>query len=132
MIDRRSRLRQRRCFAGLAIAALAIGAAVLLYRGPGQPFVRGHVGDVAATMFVYALIGFASRARMMIRAGGTLAIATLVEIGQTLWHVDNAAGDLLLGATFDAWDLVAYAIGVAIAVVAETMARAGRARRSPA
>jgi hypothetical protein len=131
-VTRRLRLHRRRCFAGIAIAALAIGTAVLLYRGPGQPFVRGHVGDVAAAMLVYALIGFASRASLAIRAGATLAIATLIEIGQSIWHVDSTAGDLILGATFDPWDLVAYAVGVAVAVGVETTARAVRARRWPA
>jgi len=109
----------RRFFAVLALVALAIGAAVLIYRGPGQPFVRGHVGDAAATMLVYALLGFAWRARIGVRAATTFAIAAAIEVGQTLWQVDGAAGELLLGATFDVWDLVAYAVGTAIAASAE-------------
>ncbi|MEV4360135.1 hypothetical protein [Nonomuraea sp. NPDC049625] len=32
--------------------ALGVGAFVLFYRGPGQPFVRGYVSDVGATMLV--------------------------------------------------------------------------------
>ena len=122
----------RRFFAGLALVALAIGGAVLVYRGPGQAVVRGHVGDVAAAMLVYALLGLAWRARICVRAATTFAIAAAIEVGQTLWHVDNLAGDLVLGATFDPWDLLAYAIGTAIAAGAEAMARAARARRSPA
>jgi hypothetical protein len=109
------RYMQRR-FVVLALAALAIGVAVLLYHGPGRSIVRGHVGDVAATMLVYALVGLAWRARSAVRAATTMAIATAIEIGQTLWQVDSSAGALLLGTTFDVWDLVAYAIGTAIAV----------------
>jgi hypothetical protein len=40
----------------LGVVAIALGGIVLLYRGPGQPFVRGHVGDVAATMLVFAIV----------------------------------------------------------------------------
>jgi hypothetical protein len=106
----------RRRFVYLAVAAFAIGVAVLLYPGPGRPFVRGHVGDVAATMLVYALLSLAWRGRIAYRATATMAIATAIELGQTWWQVESSAGALLLGTTFDAWDIVAYAVGTAIAV----------------
>jgi hypothetical protein len=109
----------KRRFVELAAVALVMGVLVLLYRGPGREIVRGHVGDVAATMLVYALVSLATSARIRVRAGITMAIALAIEIGQTWWKVDNAAGTLLLGATFDAWDIVAYAIGVAIAIAFE-------------
>jgi hypothetical protein len=109
---------------GLAIAALAIGVAVLLYQGPGRAVVRGHVGDVAATMLVFAVLSLVWRARIATRATATLAIATAIELGQTFWKVESSAGALLLGTTFDPWDLVAYAIGVVIAVTWETVRRA--------
>jgi hypothetical protein len=115
----------RRRFVELAIVALAIGVLVLLYRGPGRAIVRGHVGDVAATMLVYALFGLAwARARIAIRAAITLVIAVAIELGQTWWHVESPTGALLLGTTFDTWDLVAYAIGVALAVGWERTLRA--------
>ncbi len=106
----------------LAAAALAIGVAVLLYRGPGRGVIRGHVGDVAATMLVYAVLGMIWRARPMARAAAALGIAALIECGQTLWRGQGLAGELLVGSTFDGWDFVAYAIGVAIAVAWETRA----------
>jgi hypothetical protein len=71
---------------------------------------------VAAPLRVSALVGLGGRARMGVRATTTMAIATAIEIGQTLWQVESSAGALLLGTTFDIWDLVAYAIGIAIAV----------------
>ena len=80
----------KRRFVGLALVALALGVVVLLYRGPGRAIVRGHVGDVAATMLVYALISLVSKARMGYRAVGTLAIATAIEIGQAWWHVESS------------------------------------------
>lgn len=114
----------KRRFIELALIALAIGVLVLVYRGPGREIVRGHVGDVAATMLVYALVGLATTARIAIRASITMAIALAIELGQTWWKVDNAAGTLLLGSTFDAWDIVAYAIGTIIAVAYERLRRA--------
>ena len=105
----------KRRFVWLAIAALGIALAVLAYRGPGRVIVRGHVGDVAAAMFVYAIVAALLRERGA-RAAATLAIAIAIELGQMVWHTDSTAGELLLGSTFDPWDLVAYAIGVAIAV----------------
>ena len=107
----------RRRFAILAAAALALGGATLLYRGPGRSIVRGHVGDVAATMLVYALVGLVSRARPRVRALATLAIATAIELGQMVWHATSLAGELTIGGTFDAWDFVAYVIGVGIAML---------------
>jgi len=96
--------------------ALALGIAVLVYRGPGRSIIRGHVGDVAATMLVYAVIGMLSRARVASRAVATLAIATVIEVAPLWWRMESRAGELLLGTTFDGWDLVAYAAGVGVAV----------------
>ncbi|HEY5926403.1 MAG TPA: DUF2809 domain-containing protein [Kofleriaceae bacterium] len=105
----------KRRFVWLAVAAVAIGLAVLAYRGPGRVIVRGHVGDVAAAMFVYAMVAALLRRRGG-RAAATLTIAAAIELGQIAWHTESMAGQLLIGSTFDPWDLVAYAIGVAIAV----------------
>lgn len=106
----------KRRFVGLAVAALLLGVAVVLYRGPGRALVRGHVGDVAATMLVHALLGLVVRPRWPVRAGVTLVIATAIELGQTLWHPASPAVAFAAGTTFDPLDLLAYAIGVAIAV----------------
>jgi hypothetical protein len=106
----------------LAGAAIAIGVVVLLYRGPGRGVIRGHVGDVAATMLVYAVLGLIWRARPMVRAAAAFAIAAAIELGQTVWRGEGLAGEIVVGSTFDGWDFVAYGIGVAIAVAWETRA----------
>lgn len=118
----------RRRFLVLAGVALAIGAFVTLYHGPGRPFLRGTVGDVAATMLVFALISLAwPRARGLIRAGATMAIATAVEVFQLVHQSRSAVGAYVLGTAFDWWDLVAYAVGVAIAVGATSLPSRDRA-----
>ncbi|MEZ4400441.1 MAG: hypothetical protein R3B06_10505 [Kofleriaceae bacterium] len=43
------------------------------------------------------------------------AVALALELRQRGGLVGGAAGELLLGARFDAWDLVAYAVGIAAA-----------------
>jgi hypothetical protein len=109
-------------FAILAIAALAIGVFVVVYHGPGRSVLRGNVGDVAATMLVYALVGVAWwRGRRATRAIATFAIAIAVELFQIVWHARSLAGELVLGSTFDPWDIVAYAVGVAVGVAWESV-----------
>ena len=106
----------KRRFVWLGAAALAIGVAVLLYRGPARGVIRGHFGDVAATMLVYAVLGLMWRARPAVRAAATMAIAIAVEVGQTMWRGEGLVGELTIGSTFDGWDFVAYGVGVVIAV----------------
>jgi hypothetical protein len=107
---------QRR-FVWLAAAALALGLAGLLYPGPGRPFVRGHVGDVAATMLVYAAFGFTGWP-WRTRIAATLVVAVLVEVGQLVWSPlgRSGAAALVIGSVFDPWDLAAYVAGVAVGV----------------
>lgn len=111
---------RRRRFAGLAALALAIGVATLLYRGPGRAFVRGHVGDVAATMLVYAGFGLTSWS-LRARAAATFAVAVAIELGQLLWAplTGGTVATLTVGHVFDPWDVLAYAVGVVVAVAWE-------------
>jgi Protein of unknown function (DUF2809) len=118
-------LKLLRRFAPLALAALAIGVAVLLYHGPGRPFIRGHVGDVAATMLVYAMLGAVLRgklARPGWRAFGAMAIATALECGQLVWTGTGLAGEILVGGLFDSWDFAAYLLGTVVAVAYDVTA----------
>lgn len=124
-------LKLLRRFAPLALAALAIGFGVLVYRGPGQPFIRGHVGDAAATMLVYAVLGVVLRGRLARpgwRAFGAMAIATAIECGQLVWTGTGLAGEILVGGLFDGWDFAAYLLGTVVAVAYDITA----ARRAAA
>jgi hypothetical protein len=111
----------KRRFVWLALAALALGGAVLVYPGPGRPFVRGHVGDVAATMLVYAVFGlvpWTARWSRRARAVATLVLAFAIELGQPLWSAygKDGAGALVIGSVFDPWDLLAYVLGAIVGV----------------
>jgi hypothetical protein len=109
----------RRRFVWIGLCAIALGVFVVLYRGPGRDVIRGHVGDIAAAALVYALLGLAWRARPWVRAVATFAIAVAIELGQTVWTTSSLAGELLLGNTFDPWDVLAYALGTALALGSE-------------
>ncbi len=121
----------KRGFWWLGGAALAIGMAVLVYHelrhGPGRAIVRGHVGDVAATMLVYAMLGMVWHARIAMRAATTLAIAVAIELGQLVWSTRSGPLEILIGSTFDSRDLVAYVLGVVVAIAWELAAVARRA-----
>lgn len=110
---------RRRLFFLCALALLALCIAiVLLFRT--QAFVRGFVGDVLIVMLIYsackALADFPS-GRLAL---ATLAFAFAVEAGQGLRLLallgipENLFTRLVFGAVFDAWDLLAYTIGVAL------------------
>ncbi len=109
--------------ASAAFVAFVLGLGVLIYGGPGQRFVRGTVGDVLVVAFLYFLLGAAGFAS---RAGRVLAIASLA-LGLELYQLAGAAlsrgavASTALGTTFDPWDLVAYAVGLAFALLAESM-----------
>jgi hypothetical protein len=113
----------------LAAAALLVGAiswswgALML---PGRAIVRGHVGDVAAVALVHAVIGLAG-ARPFTCAALTTLVALAIELTQP-GRSRGAVGDLVLGSHFDPWDLIAYAIGIALAVVWDHRAQGGRSQ----
>ena len=117
---------QRRGFLVLAAAALALGAACFAYGFTALPLrwlVRGHLGDVAAVALVYALLGLLLRAPVAVRAAITAALALAVELTQRRGDPGaGLAGEIVLGAHFDPWDLCAYALGIGAAVAWERLA----------
>lgn len=121
----------RRAFLVLAAAALALGAACFAYGFTALPLrwlVRGHLGDVAAAALVYALLGLLLRAPVAVRAAITAALAVTVELAQRRGDPGaGMAGEVVLGAHFDPWDLCAYALGIAAAVAWERLAAADSA-----
>jgi hypothetical protein len=109
----------RRAMVLLGGVALAVGAFALFYRGLGQPFIRGYVSDVSATMLVYAFLGLLWRTTAARRTLATAAIAAAVEFYQMVGMTPPGIGGVLVGASPDPWDLVAYAIGVVAALAWE-------------
>ena len=122
----------KRRFLWLGFAAITLGLVVLVYHGPGRAVVRGHVGDVAAAMLMYAAIGALSSRTLGARATMTFLLATAIEVGQMFWRAESTLGHLTVGDTFDPWDILAYAIGVAVCVAWEFAWRSRERARLPA
>jgi hypothetical protein len=116
---RRIYVSRKRAMMILAAAALLVGFVSWLFGAlalPGRAIIRGHVGDVAAVALVYALIALASHGRPTICALLTSITALAIEVAQRGSHHNSAVGELVLGRHFDPWDLLAYAVGIALAL----------------
>jgi hypothetical protein len=100
--------------------ALAIGVFSFFYPGPGRPFVRGYVGDVGASMLVYALLGLVWRSTARARALAAAAIGVAIEGYQAVGTTPHGVvGEILVGSFPDPWDLAAYAVGLLAALAWE-------------
>jgi hypothetical protein len=121
---------RKRAMVIVAAAAVAVGFVSWLWGAlalPGRAIIRGHVGDVAAVALVYAVIALVTSARPAVCALVTAAVALAIELAQQRGGSrGGAAGDLLLGRHFDPWDLVAYALGIMVAVAADRSPWPGR------
>ncbi len=115
---------------GYALAALVLLAteiAIALFVPGG--FVRTYVGDGLAVILVYAGLRSVSPWRWQHDLAAALAIAVLIEVAQYLRLLDTVGlGEqpilrVVLGTSFDAGDLLAYAIGGAAVAVFETARR---------
>jgi hypothetical protein len=115
------RPRQRTLAAAAAAAAAAglvvVGLAVSRLDGP----LADKAGDVLYAAFVYALlVVVAPRARRWVVAAVAFGVCVLLELAQ-LTGISAAvveavpAARYVLGTTFVALDLVAYAVGVTLA-----------------
>lgn len=132
----------RRRAAGL-VAVVAIAACGLLWRRPelGLPWtIAKYGGSLLWGAMVFCCVVVLCP-RMASRGVATLAfaIAALVEASQLLsWGPLDAfratkVGALLIGRTFDPFDIVAYAIGIlAAAICASFLARTQKKARASA
>lgn len=107
----------------LGIAAIALAVGVVSWgwgelAWPGRAVVRGHVGDAGAAALVYVAIALTG-ARRSIAAILALTVAVAIEVAQRGAAPASEAEALVLGAHFDPWDLLAYAVGVAAAAACD-------------
>ncbi|MCP1647049.1 MULTISPECIES: DUF2809 domain-containing protein [Pseudomonas aeruginosa group] len=86
-------------------------------------WLRGFGGDVLAVIWLYCLLRAALDAPAHWLAAAALACGLLIEFGQFLaatfhWQIGNRALRIVLGATPDWLDVLAYCIGFALILVA--------------
>jgi hypothetical protein len=120
----------------LALAGLSIVVGLLVhFHGAGLGAVaQDVVGDALwAAMIAWALGAIAPGSRLVVRSSIACAWCVAIEASQ-LYHAPGLdairatpLGHLVLGSGFDARDLVAYALGVAVAALVSVSLRAGRA-----
>jgi hypothetical protein len=118
-------------------AALFVVLLLLATVGARWGWVRSFLGDVLAVAWVYLLLKAFVGARVLSLAFAAFGVGLLVELGQYLaaaWQlqIPNRALRIVLGATADVWDVLAYAIGFAAVLAVERLAGAFRAVRPPA
>ncbi|WNG47599.1 DUF2809 domain-containing protein [Archangium minus] len=112
----------RRFHLAAGCAFLLAGLFVLFYRGPGWRFTRGTLGDLFVVGFLYHLLSLFWRGPAAARAGAIGVLAVGIELAQ--WariFTTRASAPLVIvtGSTFDAWDLLVYAIGLTLSVLLE-------------
>lgn len=119
----------------IALAVIAVGLAVHEL-GLGLPArARDVAGDALWAVMVFAWLGaIRPGSAVHARAGVALAISWAVEISQA-YHTpqldavrQTTLGRLVLGSGFDPRDLVAYALGIAVAAALASIA----SRHAPA
>jgi len=104
-------------FVGLLAAIAAIAMFV-----PGG-FIRHHFGDILIVIFIYCFLRIFLRGRLRLLPLYIFIFATAVEIGQYFGLVyrlglgDSALARIVIGTTFDVWDIVMYLIGCVLIVV---------------
>jgi len=116
---------------------MVIGTGLLWRSGllPLSDFLAKYGGDALWALLVFLCLGTAFRRSSTLRiAAGAVCFAWAVELSQ-LYHdpwIDairtTLFGRLVLGAAFNAPDLIAYVIGVALGASTEC-ALSGRTRR---
>jgi hypothetical protein len=121
----------------LACATIAVGLLVHLRGAALGPVARDVLGDALWAMMIAWWTGvLAPRARFTVRCSAAYAVCAAVEVSQ-LYHTpaldavrETTLGHLVLGSGFDPRDLAAYAAGVALAALLESVSRSLTRSRS--
>ena len=128
MDEKRVAVTARWKYLALVLITIAIGLVVHFHGSALSPAMRDAAGDALwATMIAWWMGALAPGARLAMRGPIAYAICVLVELSQ-LYHAptldalrETSIGHLVLGSGFDVRDLVAYAVGVAVAVALEAI-----------
>jgi hypothetical protein len=112
------------------ILVIGLGLLVRSRHAPISPFVAKYAGDALWALLVFLGWGW------LLRSASTPAVAWIslsfawtiefLQLYQAPWIQavrQTTIGNLALGSTFNAPDLAAYGLGIAIGVVAERLCR---------
>ena len=122
-------LRARLLFVALAVTTIGVG--LVVHRTDGLPAAaRDVLGDALWAMMLTWWVGvLAPHAATWTRAIAAWAVCVAVELSQ-LYHAPaidalraSTLGHLMLGSDFDPRDFAAYALGVVVAALLESVIR---------
>ena len=122
------KLNYKYLFAFLVIFAIILFIAIFVT----NYFVRAFLGDVIIVILIYTFIKSFVRNEIKLLPLYIFIFATLVEIGQyfhfldRLWLGEYELIRIIIGVTFDIWDIVCYFVGCAIIWVYEIYLRKER------
>jgi len=117
----------------IAFLALFAAIAAIALFVPGG-FIRHHFGDILIVIFIYCFVKIFLRSGMRLLPLYIFIFATLVEIGQYFGLVyflglgGNQIARIVIGTTFDIWDIVMYFIGCVLIFVFEILQHKKRMR----
>ncbi|KPC79375.1 MULTISPECIES: DUF2809 domain-containing protein [unclassified Streptomyces] len=120
-----------------AAAALVTVAAGLGVRSTASGDVAKYAGDALYTVLIHTLVVLlVPRVRPLTAAGAALAVSWAVELAQLTGAPAELAqrstvARLVLGSTFNAPDLLWYAVGAALACAVHSRLRPGGAPAPP-
>jgi len=108
----------------LAFLLLLVSIVAIALFVPGG-FIRNHFGDILIVIFIYSFIKIFVRKRIKALPLCIFVFAALVEIGQYFGLVywlglgHSQLARVVIGTTFDAWDIVMYFIGYVLIYIFE-------------
>lgn len=104
------------------LVPLILGLTTLVYTGPGHLWWRGHAGDSLVVAFFVGGLGLITRAPLTYRLGLIGILFTGLELAQLTANAGSRGrfSNLVLGSTFDPFDFLYYALGLALAVVLDS------------
>ncbi|MDT0556739.1 DUF2809 domain-containing protein [Patiriisocius hiemis] len=110
----------------LTIFTLLLVTEVVIALFHFNKFIRGFVGDVLVVPLAYFFLKIFSKAASFKLAVTTFVFAIIVEILQLFsitekLNIDSKIIKIILGSTFDWWDILAYAIGFGLLLLSSKL-----------
>lgn len=108
----------------LLIAAFILVALIYIALYVKDGFVRPFLGDVLAVIWLYALVRAVFGARIRLLPLKIFFFALALEMAQyfnlaQILGIQNKAVKIIIGSTFDALDILCYAVGSAVLLAYE-------------
>jgi len=105
----------------ITTVVLFIALATLATAGASLGWIRSFLGDVIAVIFVYSAFRVMFDGNRALLAFAAFLLGVIIELGQYLAkitgvEIGNRALRIILGATPDWLDVVAYGIGAALII----------------